>query len=494
MIRHLFIKGVCISLIILLISSSCIKKEQTEPLSHARIKSLYNSLLFEQIVSDYSAYPWHREENPEMFMIYCESLVESGKNLPSFLKTPSLQAYKSEFVQGYFDFLRGDLRKALERFVNLSNNPDGRVWGAIGLLEFSLHTGSITGMKGLLEELQLIANHNSSSVPSWSIPHYSAWYHFYSGEFDEVVRIIRKYSKELDPVSLLNLRVNLLVRENRFQEAEKAFKDLPSDLLNNQDVIDIEAEIVRLKYGNEEWLKYLSEKLKRFPQMWLIEQHYGEALIKNDQVQAGIEILKKLAKKRPFDITLQLTLAEKLLYYEKGKGVKDIFLFMEKNSTWHAYYYYLEAKIYYGQKQEENLQKILNRAREFSPKDPHFLSLMFTLAMKKHDYDTAYRTIKEILKLEPNDVSELVSLMELSYLKKDWKEFMIAEKAIKRSTRYISQETWDEIKSYTALALVAQKKFNEADDTASQIKNDLLRNKTVAEIRKLKMGNNGVSP
>ena len=53
--------------------------------------------------------------------------------------------------------------------------------------------------------------------------------------------------------------------------------------------------------------------------MWLIEQRYAEALIESGQIDLGVDIFKKLASKRPFDIHIQINLSEKLLYNEKRR-------------------------------------------------------------------------------------------------------------------------------------------------------------------------------
>lgn len=488
MVKEIFIKFLGILFVVFVISVSCTKTEQIEPLSYARIVSLDRSLLYDQIAAEFSSYPWDREEDPRMFMIYCKAIVESKSKLPSFLKHPSLPTYKSEFVQGYFNLLQGELKEALKGFITLTENQDGRVWGYIGLLEFALYTEGITSMKELLEMLRVTAERNPSSVPSWSIPRYSAWYHYYSGEFGEVDKIISKYNKEIPTVESITLRVYLLIRENRFEDAEKVIKKLSPELLIDQHIIDLEAEIVRLRYGNYEWLKHLYEKFKRFPYMHLIEQRYAEALIDNGQIKDGIKMLKKLAKKRPFDITLQLTLAENLLYFEKDKsGAKNIFLFMGKKLTWDSQYYYLMAKIYHAQRQEEKLQKVFKKAKEFHPKNTQFLSLMFTFAMEKHDYYAASNIIQELLELEPNDISVLVSLMELSYFKGDWKNLFATEKKLEQSPRFIDEKTWNEVKSYKALALVSLHKYSDAQKTLGEIKDVNVRMKTASEIEKIRL-------
>lgn len=489
-----FLKNKFVLLIIaLVIAISCTKKDKTEDSDYIRITSLARSFSYEQIVTEFSSYPWNREKDPSMLMVYCKAIVETGNILPASVKSPPLPTYMAEFTQGYFDLLSGRLQEAVNRFLNLINlkeNHEGQVWGNIGFLEFALYTESIANMEVPLKKLQFIAEQNPSTVSSWVIPHYSVWYYFNSGKFSEVDNIIQKYNKELDPITLLILQVELLVRDNRFEEAEKAIKNLPPDLSSDQDVIALEADIINLKHGLERWMKYLYEKHKQFPKMWLIEQRYGEALLESGQTELGIEILKKIAQKRTFDVITQLYLAEDMLGYGKVDEAKEIFSHVRKKSAelphYSTYYNFLSAKIFHIQKKEEEAQKSLSLAMKLYPKAPRFLWLMFDIAMKKRDYNNAHQTFKEILELYPNEVSALASMIELNYLRGEWGELFITEKKISQSPRYVGEDTWDKVKSFKVLALAAEGKFDEAQNILAEIKKPDARAKASAEIDKLR--------
>ena len=60
------------------------KKEKAEDSDYNRITSLARSFMYEQIVTEFITYPWDREKDPSILMVYCEALVESGKSFPSF--------------------------------------------------------------------------------------------------------------------------------------------------------------------------------------------------------------------------------------------------------------------------------------------------------------------------------------------------------------------------------------------------------------------------
>lgn len=494
MLKRNIYKNVGILFILLLVATVLwVSRERKADTVYNRITSLARSFSYGQILTEFSAYPWDREKDPAVLMVYCEALVEGGKSIPSFLKSPPLPMHIAEFAHGYFNLLNGELQEAVNKFLNLINqteNKEGQVLGNIGFLEFALYTEAIANMKIPLESLQSIADRNPSSVPSWVIPYYSSWYYFNSGKFSEVGNIIQKYNKELDPITLLILQVELLVRDNRFEEAEKTIKNLPTDLLNDQDVIALEADIINLKHGPEQRIKYLYKKHKQFPSAWLIEQRYGEALLESGQAELAIEILKKLVQKRTFDVITQLYLAEDMLGYGKVDVTKEIFSHLRKKSAelphYSTYYNFLLAKIFYMQKKEEEAQKSLSLAMKLYPKAPRFLWLMHDIAREKHDYNNAYQVINEILEIDPNEVSALVSLMELSYLRGKWNELAEAEKKINQSQRYISEEMRDEVKSYKVMALAAQGKFVEAQNILAEIKKPDAHAKASAEIDKLR--------
>ena len=487
MTKKYFYKIIGLLIVItLVISISCKKKYQTEDRNYHRMSHLARTFSYKQILKEFSDYPWSQEKDPEMLMLYCEALVESREGFPSFLKSLTSKTYIGEFAQGYFDLLKGELIGAADRFARLTGNQESRVWGYIGLLEFSLYTERIADVKEFLESLKMAAYQEPSSVPSWAIPYYSAWYFFYSGDFSKVNRILEEHRQQVDQITYLILQINLLERGNRFKDAGKVIKNLPPEFLDDQYIIALESDIIQFSIGAEQWKKYLNEKHVRFPNMWIIEQSYAEALIESGQVQLGLNIFKELAEKRPFDILIQLDLAEILLDYGEGKDSEEFFkkLFSNPNVKLLPKFHILLARIYHLRGQEEKKQIHLNIARELYPKNTDLLWLMFNHAMEAHDYANASQTINEILELYPNEVSALVALMKLNYLKNEWDKLLVTEEIIKKSNRYISVETWDEVKSFKALALAAQGKISEAYKVLSDIKSPGKRTEITTKIKK----------
>ncbi|MEK7079135.1 MAG: hypothetical protein AAB929_03620 [Patescibacteria group bacterium] len=483
-------KTIGIILLIILLSSILLylNRKPAENSDHIRIINLARSFAYEQILNEFSNYSWNLKKDPAMLMIYCEALVESRKEFPHSLKSPPLPAYMAEFAQAYYNLLSGEIGDAFVRFYNLTNNQDNQdseIWGYIGLLEALLYSENIENMEFPLEKMQTILNQYASSVPSWVIPYYSAWYYFYSGKFSEVEKTLQRYSKNLDPVTFIDLKVQLLIRENHFKEAIEAIKNLPPELLNDQDIIDLESYIIQLESGHEAEVKYLHEKHKRFPYMWLIEQRYAEALIESGQIDLGVDIFKKLASKRPFDIHIQINLSEKLLYNEK-KEVRDILNKLRNNPNviQLPQFNVLLAQIFWGSGKKDIAQKYLDRARKLYPKNPYLLWLIYDIAMEKHDYDKANQALKEILELYPNEISVLASIVELNYLRGEWDELFLTEKKISQSPRYISEETLDKVKSFKAMAFAAQGKFDEVEKILAEIKETDTRARIATKIDK----------
>lgn len=184
----------------LLFTGRCQKsdyKSSSDNLTLEELERLARSNSYEPIISRFNASHWARENDPSPFMIYCEALIETGTSLPSSLKAPYLPSYVSEFVKGYYDFLKGSFNDALNRFISIANNPEGKVWGHIGLLEFSLQTGCIKKMGDVLEALEIVTQNRSYNIPSWVLPTYHAWHSLYYGKFSETKRILHEFRKEL---------------------------------------------------------------------------------------------------------------------------------------------------------------------------------------------------------------------------------------------------------------------------------------------------------
>jgi tetratricopeptide (TPR) repeat protein len=365
------------------------------------------------------------------------------------------------------------------------------VWGLFGILEYALLTENITNMEVPLEVLQMLAQQDATAVPSWAIPHYSAWYHISSGRFEEVEKILPLLAQEkkVNPLDLAELKVGLALRKNRFEEAQRALNDLPPEYRKTQDASALEAEILWLKDGPEQSMKYLSEKVERHPNWWLIKRWHASALIEIGQHQKGLDLLMSLAQSRPFDLPLQVDLIRNWTYYGGKIDSKEIEEYVDRalrnslNNAQLPSYRVLIADDYAHQGRHEEAKKEFARVKELHPKSPDLLWVTYYYYRDRQEYDSASRALKELLEVDPHDVSALVSRMQLSYLRGAWEEVFEVEKALTQSPRYISEQQRNEIRSYKALTFARQGKKKEAREVLAAIKDPTMRADVSAKIK-----------
>lgn len=444
---------------------------------------------YKEILTEFSDYPWYSDNDPLMFMAFSEALIETKADPSTFIQSSNLKHYKSEFVYGYIEMHSGRWQEALSRFLELTKDKEGYVWGYIGILEYALYTESITNMKGPLRMIQSAAEQNSSLVPSWVLPYYKTYYYWYLGDYPKVVQLIKEDGDKLDPVVLLTFRLNLLIKDNKLDEAETVIKKLPADIRNSVDVVMISSDLINLRYGPSQELEYIEQSYKNNPS-WLLGQRYANVLVEIGKVKEGIDLLEKLSRQRDYEVALKLDLAEKLYYYKNVMEARDILYRELKSPIEFTYYNVLRARIYYAQGKHKQMSESLRLAEQSYPKDPRLLWLKYNISFEKQDYQEAKKVIIEVLQLDPNDVSALMALMILNYIDKDWQAMAETEALIEKSKRYINDTFQDRINSYKATALAYQGNFNKAQDMLSQIKDSNIRKRISVKINSINSSQN----
>ena len=110
--------------------------------------------MYNEILTKLNGTQWEREADPQTIMTYIDALVETRRTLPPEIVSPLVPQHVSRFIQGYYSFRQGKLRESLRIFSELARDKENHIWGDLGMLEFSLGTGSISNMKHPLESLE----------------------------------------------------------------------------------------------------------------------------------------------------------------------------------------------------------------------------------------------------------------------------------------------------------------------------------------------------
>jgi len=235
--------------------------------------------------------------------------------------------------------------------------------------------------------------------------------------------------------------VTMLLRQDRFNEAEEIIKRMPPGY---QVTAELESALVRLKYGNKKWLEFLNEKRKKYPQFWIIESKYANALVDAGQIDVAMEVHKKLAHARPFDVFIQLTFASHQLCHGNFEEAKEYLVRLDYPPEV-SYYDVLLAEMYSKQNLDMKAWEYFGFAKKQFSRSPYALSGIMGLAFRERDYDAMYSALKERLEIDPNDIPTLLMGMFVHCLRKEYDETWKLEKRINGSKRYIDQEVRERI-------------------------------------------------
>lgn len=443
-------KGITRLLIValLLLSTSCNFSSNTESIGeyHSKMLWLADNCLLEQVVTEYKKLSTASLTDPQLIMTYCSAIVETNRSLPANF---SNLYHINEFARGCIEMYTGNLRDSPLMFIKLISNKEYSVWGDMGLLEYAYYTEAFNNMPISLRRLQEAYQQNSQYSLVWALQYYTAWYYYFSGQFDELKRHMMEHGNELDTTTSLRLTTYLLMRENRLEEAKRAIKAHESMRKSREDAIILMAYIISLEEGPAKCADYLLKNKKETECGWKIEKMYAEALIEAGLVEEGIEILKKLAEKRPHDIMLQLDLGEHVLKYGGRSDVVNLVKPMldNKNFLQIAKYHLLLADIHLVRNEKDRAWEEVKKSLELDSYNPNNHWAMYRLYMDDKDYVHAEDSIGQILVYFPNDILALTALAELCSIRGDKAGVEKIKAEISGSVRYKSPHVLDKLKS-----------------------------------------------
>ena len=412
-----------------------------------KISNLSRTLQFEKIVDEYEDYPWANLNDPGILMQYCYALVETGRDLPDSLKEPKVPQHISNFSKGYYILLKGDYVQALDIFVDLTTKSRGLIWGYIGLLEFDIWTENVANMTEPLTRLKELSEHDLQNI-SWVVPYYSSYYNFNIGNFDKTKAILVEKKSQLDSDFYDELYVNLLIdSEDDLEEAERYVQKAIKEKGPTPNLITLKAQLMGFRSGPEQQIAYLAKQVDEFPNMWAIKRFYAYTLIDTGEVAKGINILRNLAEQRPFDVMVQLNLAETLLLYQNGRGLKDIFVAINYPFQL-PYFNVIMARIFHIQGKDKQAEEHLGIAKSIFPNSKDVLWFSFDKAMDNHAYDSAISAMTEYLDAYPYDIDGMFALLEAYHRNSQHGLVLKIAKKIQKSKRFVKQEILNKIQVY----------------------------------------------
>jgi tetratricopeptide (TPR) repeat protein len=447
----------------------CVRKDEGTRADHERMYAFARTFSFEQIVEEYRDYDWAGLDDPAILMGYCFALVETGSELPETLQLPAAPLHVHESALAFFHLYGGRLRDAYRHLMGIPRDEPRLLWRHTALMEYAFDTEQISYLGVLLANLEKLGQ--TSTLAAEVSSYYGAWYHFYSGEFHEVEKILAgPPGYWLAEDERLYLHGSMLIRENRFQEALDAIEKAPPEIRESQDVIILQGDIVALTEGFDRWLSFMRERHEQHPQMPWVEYWYAKGLVDAGEKERGIPKLKSVTERRPFDYWMQLETAQVFLH-EALAEEQEFVLGVLKNPQYMESFSYkiFMAETYDLLGKKENSLRLIRDARINFPASTELLWYQHDRAFKDADYSGAEKAVRKILDMYPNDVDALLSLMFAMDAQEQWDVVLELEERVLGSKRFLSEAAKDNARFYSALALAEQGRIAHARKKAAAI-------------------------
>lgn len=407
---------------------------------------------YSQTIARYSKYDWSTEQQPKNLIKYCEALFEMGVPIPPALQEPDAPHHIAEFSQAYLMLLNGRVKESEAIFIGLTKDKDRSIWGFAGLLELAIYTKNIASMKKWLDELQN-SNKNSDVVAQIS-PLYTLHYEFHMANFEKVEKILKGIESSVES---LPIRIHMLLRENRFGDAQRLIDRTAtsSDLENQNIIISAQAELILARNGFEKSTEYLKKMSDQFPEMWKVRMLYASHLtgLQGEEArEIAIKTLLSVSNTRKRDLATQLVVINVLLDLRDHDKAGSLITGLSDAPTEFYYYNLILAKMDFLMRNNESLRLNLSEARAMFPMEPDGLWFTYRLNALNGDYEEAIAALKKLLRLDPHDPYALASLAQTYIAIGRWREARAVAISVLESRRYIDKELRSEMDEYRSRA------------------------------------------
>jgi tetratricopeptide (TPR) repeat protein len=372
----------------------------------------------QEIITRYERYSWGARNSPDLLLLYCSSLWDLGKSVLPDAFVAAAPAHVVAFARGYLTLLSGRAGGASAIFYKLGerNDPLSRAWGNIGLLESALVTGNIAAMETPLGKVLEIRNRGLAGPVSRDIDFYDIYHKIHTARFADADKSLEETKNELHRVRYAELKLTLLLREDRFQEAEKMLQGLSEPERALDSIMVLHARLLQSMSGEQAQQAFLRDQFRKSPRNATIRLELAAArTFSSDAAQraAGSAELQKIRDDYPNEVGVQLYVANRLLddggSKDPLKGIRNL---PEVPVNFVMYHVVMAKALLPGGKTEAAMDNF-NRARAMDAYDPEVLHLEYSIAMKRGDGKAAKRALLKALAVEPNAPDIMVALAEL---------------------------------------------------------------------------------
>jgi tetratricopeptide (TPR) repeat protein len=284
-------------------------------------------------------------------------------------------------------------------------------------------------------------------------------------QFEKAKALLKDLSPNTfaDDIALRSIMIEIMVSENRLNEALSEIEKTESRFGNLQDLLLLRSRIINLREGANNAQEYLEEQLSDYPYMWklkldLLFQKLSAEKI--DDKSNAVNSILKIGHNVQNDHSTFLYICNSL--FDFGYQAEASILFNTFNQKFSSPNDFMLsnlflAKFHFVTKDVKRFKDSYNEALKQSPHNLELLWFTYGMMREKGMIDEAEGTLKNILIWDPFDVIVLDELIEVNILLERWENVIKYYSIMLDSGRFIYQARRGALKQYYQKAVSMKK-------------------------------------
>ena len=399
-----------------------------------------------EILERYSKKHWTNVNEIFQLNYFCRAVYEQNSKYLNSFDFDTLSPYVKQYIESYLLLLAGDIEKAQEAFLAISQlgNESYSVFGIVGCLELCLFIEDYNLMNRYLNEYGAKLKHQ---LPSYHA-YYTATCQYNRGNMDDFYLISRHYdiSAEDANVDMIVFYARALLMDGNIDDALQIIENAIKENGEYDSLILTKYEFLIKIYGDDIAFSYLDNVLKVNPEKWFVKlywlMHKIDADYKIDS-QKWINKLTAFLYSRQQDIQTMLLGCDILTDYRSySESLRLLSLFFS-NINGRSFFmrsHLLDAKYFLLNRKKDKSKNSIYLAKQMAPNDSSVVSFLFELSIYENNFNDALSLIEKSLRSDPFDMNVLYRKAELLYKMKDWDELKRVSEKILRQKRYLGKQ------------------------------------------------------
>jgi hypothetical protein len=445
-------------------NSADIKSSKTQ---EEKILQWVDKLEYDKVVDHFiQSDDWITASTPYSILLLCDALIATGNRVSEFLKKNNQPDYISVFAESYSDFLLGDIEKARRKLRTLRKSKElkSKYFGGIGLLELSINTDDFQRLSVLIKELGDEKELRNKELNT-TLPFYKIILAYNTQKFEEAKALLKSLKSNIlvNDITLQSIVIEIMITENRLDEALSEIEKAESRFGNLQDLFLLKSRIINLREGTSKAQDYLEQKLSGYPYMWKLNLDLLFHKLSSEEIDDKsntVDSILKIGHKVQSDHSTFLYICNSL--FDFGYQSEASTLFNLFNQTFSSPNDFMLSNMFFAQfhfvtNDKKRFKDSYSEALKQSPNNLELQWFTYGMMREKGLIDEAVGKLKNILAWDPSNVVVLNELIEVSVLLEHWGDVIKYYNAISDSGRFVDQTQRDTLEQYYQKAVSMEK-------------------------------------